>query len=464
MPPPRCSTLPAAATTLETAAAALKVAREATDAIPIAGQILGSAAHIFELAEKIEKKRQAMHDLVTTSANYAHQIDLAVAGRVLEVSIERRLERLYTVFAKIEALFQRETAPQRAILRILHQVFVLPIRAEALAAELENEMKLFQALSLIDARLAVADTARIVEEDVRYEGDWRRLRHSDVQKLHIVHQYAVADGILTYAGARVDGELMIDAAWFLKHHHHLVWIGDTPLIDEFGEPQIGTFDDLEDEAFVASEHAVERILSALQQVRKPLASVLAEETRVDELYDGRFFDSLAASRVSYAQRALQLWDQLRTEKLAISVEVYRYTSAPVTLPLPESTITHAREHFTTAWEAQDQKRGACDAILHHALLRKQLLQPVHKGWIGVHHCGEITVLIRHTTVDDDGYIRLEEVIIHVPQESHLNAQIKELLRIESLFVGCVYLHEVQCYEEHTDCGFPAACSGPRLVS
>ncbi|KZV95553.1 hypothetical protein EXIGLDRAFT_834258 [Exidia glandulosa HHB12029] len=171
MPPPRRSTLPAAATTLETAAAALKVAREATETVPIAGQILGSAAHIFELAEKIEKKRQAMYDLVTTSASYAQQIDLAVAGRVLEVSMERRLERLYTVFAKIEALLQMETAPKRAILRVLRQVFVLPVQAEVLAAELENEMKLFQALSLIDTRLAVADTARIMEEDVQYDGD-----------------------------------------------------------------------------------------------------------------------------------------------------------------------------------------------------------------------------------------------------------------------------------------------------
>ncbi|KZV95535.1 hypothetical protein EXIGLDRAFT_470358 [Exidia glandulosa HHB12029] len=209
MSAPSHTTSSAVVTTLEAATAALKIGREATDAVPIAKQILGAAANIFELAERIEKKRQAMFDLVLAAGDYAKQIDAAVAGRVLDVKMQRRLERLYTVFAKIEALMQKEAGPKSVALRTLRNVFVLPIKAESLATELEREMKLFQISGNIDTRLAIADTVRIVEEDSRYDGDWRRLRHGDVGGRQVICTYAVDDGVLTYASARVDNVLMI---------------------------------------------------------------------------------------------------------------------------------------------------------------------------------------------------------------------------------------------------------------
>ncbi|KZV85969.1 hypothetical protein EXIGLDRAFT_841098 [Exidia glandulosa HHB12029] len=198
----------AVATTLAGATVALKVAREATDAVPIAKQILGAAAHISELAEKINKKRDAMYSLVEKSGIYAHQIDIAVGGRVLDVQLQRRLERLYNVFREIEALLEKQTAPRTAALRALRNVFVLPNKAEALASDLESEMKLFQLATSIDTRLAVADTAREVEQNALYDGNWRRLRDGDVRKLQVIRQHEIDDGFITYSSARVDGELM----------------------------------------------------------------------------------------------------------------------------------------------------------------------------------------------------------------------------------------------------------------
>ncbi|KZV98199.1 hypothetical protein EXIGLDRAFT_321374 [Exidia glandulosa HHB12029] len=154
---------------------ALKVAREATDSVSIAKQILGSAAHISEFAEKIEKNRKAMNDLIAKSAEYACHIDTIVAGRIVEGKVLSILKRLCSVFTKIEALVAEAAAVKNGVKRRLHNIFLAPKKASELSSQLEKEMQLFQLAMMLDVRLAISETAeetlRAIHENDLYDSE-----------------------------------------------------------------------------------------------------------------------------------------------------------------------------------------------------------------------------------------------------------------------------------------------------
>ncbi|KZV95563.1 hypothetical protein EXIGLDRAFT_735108, partial [Exidia glandulosa HHB12029] len=167
---------------LETATVAFKIAREATDAVPIVRQILGSAALITEFAERVHNRREAMYQLCEKAAIYATQIDTTVSSRRVDSRLRRRLIRLQIVFAQIERLMTDEVRPKSKLRRALRDAFITPKRAETLARELEQEIQLF--------------------------GEFRRLRHCDVRKIGVLAQHDCPEGLITWATARIDGEVM----------------------------------------------------------------------------------------------------------------------------------------------------------------------------------------------------------------------------------------------------------------
>ncbi|KZW00981.1 hypothetical protein EXIGLDRAFT_830401 [Exidia glandulosa HHB12029] len=204
-------------TGLSVATVALNVAGAATDAVPIAKQILNSAAHICAAAERIQKKREAMYTLVEKSDIYATQINIAVAGRVLNTSLQRRLERLYSVFLKIEALVDTKAGSKNnALTRVWQNVVAKPNRAETLVVELEREIQLFQLLTEIQLSLvadhtasAVDDTATAVAADAKYDGQFRILRDCDIEKLDVIRKCETDEGVVVWASARVKRQLMV---------------------------------------------------------------------------------------------------------------------------------------------------------------------------------------------------------------------------------------------------------------
>ncbi|KZV84135.1 hypothetical protein EXIGLDRAFT_727585 [Exidia glandulosa HHB12029] len=202
---------------LAAATVALNIAGAATDAVPIAKQILNSAAHISAVAEKIQKKREAMYTLVEKADIYATQINIAVAGRILDASLQRRLERLYFVVLKIEALVEAKVGSKKnALTRAWRNVVTKPNRAERLVVELEREVQLFQLLTGIQLSLvadntarAVDNTARAVAADVRYDDQLRLLRDCDIDKREIIERRGTDEGTVVWASARVDGQLFV---------------------------------------------------------------------------------------------------------------------------------------------------------------------------------------------------------------------------------------------------------------
>ncbi|KZV85031.1 hypothetical protein EXIGLDRAFT_753521 [Exidia glandulosa HHB12029] len=196
--------------TLEGATVTIQVAKELSSGTPLVAQILASAAHISELAERFQKKRDAMYELIERSGIYAAQIEAAVAGRVLHEQLHLRLERLHAIFAKIEDLTVKAADVKLTMARRVRDAFVNPTRAERLDAELQREIQLFELTIAIDTRLVVSDVSRLIEEDATYyDGEFRRLRQCDVHKLDVIAERRTDEGVITWAGAEVDGKVMV---------------------------------------------------------------------------------------------------------------------------------------------------------------------------------------------------------------------------------------------------------------
>ncbi|KZV80396.1 hypothetical protein EXIGLDRAFT_756276, partial [Exidia glandulosa HHB12029] len=200
-------------TGLSAATVALNVAGAATDAVPIVKQILNSAAHISAVAERIQKKREAMYTLVEKASIYATQINVTVAGRVLDATLQRRLERLFTVFEKIEALVEdkvvRKNGARARLAGLWQKLIAKPNLAETLAAELDREIQLFQLVTGVQQTLTLEDVARVVAADVRYDGRFRLLRDCDVETLKVIRKCDTEVGTVVWASARVDGQPMV---------------------------------------------------------------------------------------------------------------------------------------------------------------------------------------------------------------------------------------------------------------
>lgn len=214
--------------------------------------------------QKIQKKREAMYTLIEKADIYATQIDIAVAGRVLDASLQRRLQRLYSyvsqafvqhlttphatsrrinsVFLKIEALVDvKAGVNNNALTRVLQNVIIKPNRAESLVVELEREIQLFQArshpvVSCSPAQLCTAPHGNTAEPDSRRDSACRGSRHEirrpgtrlavchphakhlskfrvlrdcDIDKRDIIERRETEQGTVVWASARVDGQLMV---------------------------------------------------------------------------------------------------------------------------------------------------------------------------------------------------------------------------------------------------------------
>ncbi|KZV95520.1 hypothetical protein EXIGLDRAFT_834246 [Exidia glandulosa HHB12029] len=436
------------ATGLSVATVTLNVAGAAADAVPIAKQILNSAAHISAVAEKIQKKREAMYTLVEKADIYATQIDIAVAGRILDASLQRRLERLYSVFLKIEALVDVTAGGKsNALARVWHNVVTKPNRAETLVVKLDQEIQLFEARSyplltgihlslVVDKTACIADaTARAVAADMRYDGQFRVLRDCDIRKGNIIERCETDEGTVVWASARVDGQLMViryldpssdakrndgvvaevaqwrrtpyheylenvkkvstivgshphvvqlygrhiqgpaavfrsgtcplgdyvrnmiatkgdvehsaerirlaykilDASFHLTDIHRLTWIGREVLVDEYGEPHIGLFDDIgrtdSEQRLVQSLDVCSKWIDETGVVDQVHNSHL-QSTITQQLRDGNDTDSLQ-----------QVWDIIRQEQLLVRYNESVFPIISGNLSLSHEMIARARRCF-----------------------------------------------------------------------------------------------------------------------
>ncbi|KZW01815.1 hypothetical protein EXIGLDRAFT_716464 [Exidia glandulosa HHB12029] len=214
--------------TLAALVVALKVAREATDDVPIVKQILGAAVAIVEYAEKIDKNRDAMYSLATKSATLARQIKDIVAGRTVNPLLTAHLEELSDVFKGVEDFMAKHAAVGRfsRIRRAFDHAFVVAKHVERLREELQDasqgfliaaaldsnlgiqETKLRIAetnMRMVETNLRIAETTLQVQQNAQYDGEFRLLRFCDINKLEEIRDFGLGDRCVRYARARVDG-------------------------------------------------------------------------------------------------------------------------------------------------------------------------------------------------------------------------------------------------------------------
>ncbi|KZV98376.1 hypothetical protein EXIGLDRAFT_832180 [Exidia glandulosa HHB12029] len=432
-------------TGLSVTTALLNVAGAVTDTVPIAKQILNSAAHISAVAEKIQRKREAMYTLVEKADIYATQIDIAVAGRVLDVPLKRRLERLYSVFLKIEVLVS-DKAGRRSnpLTRFWQNVVTKPNRAETLVVEIEREIQLFQLLTGIHLSLVVDDTARAVAAEARYDGQIRILRDCDIDKRHIIEQYETDQGTVVWASARVDSQLMairylkpspivkkdeslvdgsiprqwdpynqylqnikkvstisgshphtvqlyglhvrghavvfrsgtfpldahldslraveyneealavkflrlaykiLDASLHLLDVHDLTWVGSAAIVDENGEPRIGLFDDIVQNA---SKQWPPISLGIFYSILLWFHYRFSEETGVVEQVHNSYLHAIITEQLrngNDTDRLQQVWDIIREEQLPVTYNLRTFPIISRNLSVSQEMIARAQLFF-----------------------------------------------------------------------------------------------------------------------
>ncbi|KZV84091.1 hypothetical protein EXIGLDRAFT_776898 [Exidia glandulosa HHB12029] len=147
-------------TRLQYLAVALKVAREGTDAVPIARQILGSAAHCVDLAITLRRGDVAVKTLAESAAMFATQINevTKVRERMVDGALLTCLERLDSIFTDVRE-FVMETANAQRLAKIMRYLFVIPERVAELQSKLNFEVQVFLVATAVEANVRIAESA-----------------------------------------------------------------------------------------------------------------------------------------------------------------------------------------------------------------------------------------------------------------------------------------------------------------
>ncbi|EJD46761.1 hypothetical protein AURDEDRAFT_184252 [Auricularia subglabra TFB-10046 SS5] len=171
-----------ASTTLAAVVQALNVAQQATDGVPIVSQIIGVVVRIGLLAEKIDNGREALHDLVEKSQILAQSISQVVADRSPTGQLAKSLERVYRALDAIERFMARHIEGNR-FKKVFAYTFTMSKHVGRLTEDLSNAVREFLLVAALDTNNRVAAVHEAVLDDARFDGEFRLVRHSEVQKL-----------------------------------------------------------------------------------------------------------------------------------------------------------------------------------------------------------------------------------------------------------------------------------------
>ncbi|KZV85983.1 hypothetical protein EXIGLDRAFT_698801 [Exidia glandulosa HHB12029] len=476
---------------------ALKIAGAATDAVPIAKQILNSAAHICAAAEGIQKKREGMYLLVEKADLYATQIDQAVAECEIDTSLQRRLGRLYSygfVFHKIEALVNDEVESKSpALVRVWRNIITKPNRAETLLAELDREIELFHILNGIQQ-----------SADSKYDGQFRRLRDCDIEKLDVIKRRETDEGVVVWASARVKRQLMVirylesqpkaqtnvaqgasqswaaylenikkvssmvailrglnwysdqDASSHLEDVHGLTWVGEAAVVDENGEPRIGLFDDIVRADSSPRVPVVWRVFLSfncrystetgiVQQAQESSLHAIVTE----QLRDGRDTDRLA-----------RVWDTIRREQLHVMYSKRAFPVVSGNPSLPQELIARAQLYFESNAKKDDPYWNCIAPFVRYALAGGG-------GNVSSRICifmrrdGDKYMIEVETCTHDDSHAQYESFLIDIPAGTPLLAEVALAAGLPDGFERSWDGSDVFIYPHFGDEGDSAACGSEK---
>lgn len=196
-----------AASALTGLAQVANLACEAADDVPVVKQILALVARIAGLAEKMDKNREALHALAERSVGFAHTVRAVAAGRPTG-ALAPSLAKLCRVFEAVEELMAVHVARGR-VRRALSYAFTTAQHVERLTQELSDAVQEFMVVAHLDTNLSVGGLDATVRNQARFEGEFRLLRHCEVEKLDAFFEERSEDDtfVVRYHRARVDGRL-----------------------------------------------------------------------------------------------------------------------------------------------------------------------------------------------------------------------------------------------------------------
>lgn len=154
-------------TTLSATVEAIGIVNQVADCLPIVSDVLKIVWRIAVLAEKIERQRQALRDLVVKSQSLGRSIRAVVADAVPSVLLAESLNSIYRVLDEIEQFMQKHLAKSR-FMRFLAYALTMAGHIEQLKEDLANASMEFLLVACLDTNARVAALRLPIIERVIY--------------------------------------------------------------------------------------------------------------------------------------------------------------------------------------------------------------------------------------------------------------------------------------------------------
>ncbi|EJD46751.1 hypothetical protein AURDEDRAFT_184247 [Auricularia subglabra TFB-10046 SS5] len=173
--------LPSLSTTVSGATQLATLANAATNGMGVVNQILGVVSNIGQLAQKIQKQRDAIRDLVRKSRDLAGTITRVVNDRTPSEHLGPSLDRTLTTLREVES-FMEDHLSKRRWKRVLAQFTSMPDEIERLKQAVADVIEELGLMATIDTNIILVSTAEKIDNNIEWDGPFRRLRDGLVKK------------------------------------------------------------------------------------------------------------------------------------------------------------------------------------------------------------------------------------------------------------------------------------------
>lgn len=174
-------TRPSVSTVCNAATPVLGIAREATDGLGIAGQVFAVVSQIATLAQKIDKQRDSLRELVKKSRELATAIARAVGNRTPPEHLNPTLTRTLSTLQEVQDFMTSYTKKSR-FKRFLSHLTSVPEEIERLKLALTDVLEELQMVAALDTNLRAVSTEAKIDDNMRWEGPIRRLHDGLMDK------------------------------------------------------------------------------------------------------------------------------------------------------------------------------------------------------------------------------------------------------------------------------------------
>ncbi|KZV86603.1 hypothetical protein EXIGLDRAFT_698246 [Exidia glandulosa HHB12029] len=314
------------------ASATLKIAQQAVQSVPIAGEIIGIITHIIELADKVDKNNEALRGLADKAAAFARDVDDSSShARILSDTMTQRLERLRKLYVeemtphdgqfmqlrdcqvkKVDVIMKQETEHGTVVylkarvdgvneLMVVRVCVNCPAIAERSRDDCDSK--------IVDLIATVSPSS---QESHNVASKCRAtIRAQYAKSSYAVHGTSLSSFLSMSASAHLED---LGIIWFPESSDALV-------VDDYGQPTVGAFDDLVSIGLLPRQRQVLAITSLYTAVRRltvPSSKHSEEVGSVDDCHDATLKACFYAAR-GMSSQVDTIWEMLREKEFSIQI-------------------------------------------------------------------------------------------------------------------------------------------------